>query len=67
MLVFSTSSLTNTRSILSLQFQVLSLRVTLPKPIVEYLKIQEGDTVSIYADDHRVIVEPKKDDNTVKP
>ncbi len=62
MLVFSTASLTNTRSISPLQFQVSSARVTLPKPIVDYLKIQEGDTVLIYVDDHKIIVEPKKDD-----
>jgi len=34
-----------------------SLRVTIPKQIADYLNIKEGNTLSIYADNSRIIME----------
>jgi len=37
-----------------------SLRVTIPKEIAALLDIKDGDTVYVWTDDTRVIIEKKK-------
>ena len=36
-----------------------SLKVTIPVEIAKYLELKKGDTVQMWADDHRVILEKK--------
>ena len=37
-----------------------SLKVTIPKEICQHIGLKKGDIVSMWADDHRVIVEKGK-------
>jgi len=36
-----------------------SFRVTIPKPIIRTLKLKAGDTVTIWLDDHQIIIARK--------
>jgi len=38
-----------------------SLRVNIPKEVADYLNIEKGDTVFVYVDNGRMIVEKKKE------
>ena len=37
-----------------------SLKVTIPKEIAEHIKLKKGDTVLLYVDDHKVILEKQR-------
>jgi antitoxin component of MazEF toxin-antitoxin module len=37
-----------------------SLKVTIPKEICEYLALKKGDSVSMWVDNHHIVIEKKE-------